>query len=51
MGGGISVIIGVLFVAKGNYKLGKFIIGFGADFELFGLIFLLIKFLLAGTLI
>ena len=41
MGGGISVIIGALFVAMDHYRLGKFLISLGAGM---GLISLLIAF-------
>ncbi|MFX0071214.1 MAG: hypothetical protein ACFFAO_09005 [Candidatus Hermodarchaeota archaeon] len=51
MGGGISVIIGAILVAKDKIKLGKFIIGLGAGMGLIGLIVFLITSILAGTLI
>ncbi len=51
LGGGISVIIGAIIVAKNHYKLGKLIIGIGAGLGLFGLLFIITAGLIAGTLI
>lgn len=50
LGGGISVIIGVLILALNQYGIGKFIISLGAGMGLIGLIVFLITGIYAGTL-
>ena len=49
-GGGISVIIGAIIVARGSYGSGKFIIGLGAGMGLIGLIIFLITSAVGGTI-
>ncbi len=51
MGGGISVIVGVLMVAKDHYRLGKFVIGIGAGMGLIGLIVFIITSIVNGTVV
>lgn len=50
LGGGASVIIGVIIVALGQYGIGKFIISLGAGLGLIGLIVYFIAGIYAGTL-
>ena len=50
LGGGVSVIIGVIIVAIGKYGIGKFIISLGAGMGLIGLIVYIITGIYAGTL-
>jgi hypothetical protein len=50
LGGGISVIIGTIIVAIGQYGIGKFIIGLGAGMGLIGLIIYIITGIIGGTL-
>lgn len=51
MGGGISVIVGALMVAKDHYRLGKFVIGIGAGMGLIGLIVFIITSIVNGTVV
>ena len=51
MGGGISVIAGALIVAIDHYRLGKFIIGFGAGMGLIGLITFIVISLIQGAIV
>ena len=51
LGGGISIIIGVLILTLNSYRLGKFIIGLGAGMGLISLIIFLITSILSGALI
>jgi len=50
LGGGTSVIIGVIIVALGQYGIGKFIISLGAGLGLIGLIVYFFAGIYAGTL-
>ncbi|TFF93341.1 MAG: hypothetical protein EU543_03845 [Promethearchaeota archaeon] len=50
LGGGASVIIGVIIVALGQYGIGKFVISLGAGLGLIGLIIYFIAGIYAGTL-
>jgi MFS family permease len=51
LGGGITVIIGVIIVMLNHYKLGKFLIGLGAGMGLIGLIIFMVTGFIAGSLV
>ncbi len=50
MGGGFSVIVGAIIVAKNHYKLGKLVIAIGTGLGLIGLIIFVITGIITGTL-
>ena len=49
-GGGVSVIIGTIFAAREQYRLGKLIIGLGAGMGLIGFCIHIVTALMAGSL-
>ena len=51
LGGGAAVIIGAIICGRGDYSLGKFIIGLGAGMGLLGLIVSLITSIYGGTFV
>ncbi|MFX1450984.1 MAG: hypothetical protein ACFFCM_09080 [Promethearchaeota archaeon] len=51
LGGGAAVILGAIICGRGDYPLGKFIIGLGAGMGLLGLIISLITSIYAGTFV